>query len=227
MRGNSHSCLMWNKFDGTNTLTSDLAFPSTVTSARAPQAVVTHRFGYQAGHCGALTHFEHPAFENRHQQQRAPSARAVSACGARSPHTPRLLVCQACSYFFTAGCMALDKKWPDFSELLSTLGSQQSLRGLRFEHFIFPPANYLLLSTAPALPLLVQYISPKYFCIVSTRVFWSFLKATERHAAMGRWNGYTTIFFLLIQMWQMRGWKPGAQGCNKGRGWGRRRWGGE
>lgn len=121
-------------------------FPAPLTSPRVAPAAVTNRFGYRANSLKCLNVFQAPTFEHGHQQQKAPSARAGSAPAAGYPHTTWQSACQAYSYsnFFHSWVESIrlwDKKWPDFSELLSTLRSQQSLRVLHFEHFIFPPAN--------------------------------------------------------------------------------------
>lgn len=181
-----------------------------MASARAPAACRYKQVWVQS-----FNTLRTPAFENGHQQGKGPSARGGPLVLPGAPSRPAALRAsggfrQRRFHSWVDSIRLLDKKWPDFSELLSVLRSQQSLRVLHFEHFIFPPANYLLLSTAPALPLLVQYISPKYFCIFSTIVFWSFLKSTERQLAMGRRNGYTTIFFCLYRCEEPGSENPGA-----------------
>lgn len=211
MWASSHSCLTRNNFDCTDTSKSHLPFPSHLwLQPELPQPAVTNRFG-----SGALTRSGHLRLKTGISRERVPAPEGAPLVLPGAPSHPAALGAsgvfrQRCFHSWVDSIRLLDKKWPDFSELLSVLRSQQSLRVLHFEHFIFPPANYLLLSTAPALPLLVQYISPKYFCIFSTIVFWSFLKSTERQLAMGRRNGYTTIFFCLYRCEEPGSENPGA-----------------
>lgn len=172
MWARSHSCLTRNNFDCTDTSKSHLPFPSHLwLQPELPQPAVTNRFG-----SGALTRSGHPRLKTGISRERVPAPEGAPRVLPGAPSHPAALGAsgvfrQRRFHSWVDSIRLLDKKWPDFSELLSVLRSQQSLRVLHFEHFIFPPANYLLLSTAPALPLLVQYISPKYFCIFSTIVF--------------------------------------------------------
>ena len=141
MWGNSHSCLTWNKFDCTNTSKSDLAFPSACDfSPSSRRLQLRTGLGTEPIHCSALTRSGHPRLKMGISRERLPAPKWAHLVLPGVPsHTAAVGVSGICLqqhfHSWVDSIRLLDKKWPGFSELLSVLKSQQSLRVLHFEYF--------------------------------------------------------------------------------------------